>query len=660
MYLVAANTDDFSRTASVAVEDGETVCFGRRPREQGAHDHRLRISWNDRFVSRNHCLARREGDELVVERMSALAGRSKPNAFHTNVLPRNREELEEPLRLAPGGSLAIGSQGKTSLYWLAREEDIEEQERLYGALSEEDTDEFLESLSPQQDYDAVEMLDDYSLRLQLKLIQQDLPEQVLSGWSNEEELLMRASVFLENALPGQKGVTAAFIAVEAEADAHPRDRSGRAEGPDAEGGQEPPRRVDFELLNPDPLSRADFRPSRTLLGQLNLHAPKPTDIHIWTSREQGNLFTSESLGDQIDWIAAVPVALLDESATVYRDPKGRPVYLYVETRQASERSAASFIPFLRLVSSIVASLISAREEQRAQDRISTYFSPGLRKVMRSQDQSRLDPAMVDCTIMFADRRGHSRVLEMAKSDEDILDRLEENQRVVGIITEEVFYKKGVITDFAGDGALGLWGWPDLGGSSREHALNAVQAAENIVRNLADWAEYEEEHSRKMAAVRIGIATGRLAVGKTGPSQQWHISVFGSVANLGARLERIAKEFRVPVLISDETYCRIEGYHDWRFRKLGYVRPLGFEESYPIYEMILPREIGGSGATPGDVKLYEQALVPFASREWDECIQMLEVLSEDDAPARWLMSKAQSFRKNPPPEGWAGEVRSLSK
>ena len=85
-----------------------------------------------------------------------------------------------------------------------------------------------------------------------------------------------------------------------------------------------------------------------------------------------------------------------------------------------------------------------------QDQLAAYFSPGLRKILRVRDQAELEPAMIDCTVMFADRRGHSRLLELAKSDEEILDRLDENQKVVGLITEEVFQSSGVITDFAGD------------------------------------------------------------------------------------------------------------------------------------------------------------------------------------------------------------------
>jgi len=604
MFLVAVNSDDFSQSVSRPITGSERVFFGRNPQPDMRDGPAtiLQITWNDRFVSRNHGFVQRDGDDLIVTRLPPIEGRSRPNALYTGTPPPSREIRKEPVRVAPGDSFAIGARGNTLVFWLERISDLPAHIVCFRELVEKQKENFTRSPERQQSYDQVEQLDEYSLRLQLKLLQQELPEQVLSGWTGDEELFARAAAFLENALPGQKGVTAAFLALE------------------------PTRESGYELLNPDPLARADFRPSRTLISQLNRERPDPTNIHVWTSREDHRIFTAESLAEGIDWVATVPVSLLDEEAEIYRDSGRRPVYLYVETRQGSETAAAAFIPFLRLICSLVASLLTAREEQRIQDRLSTYFSPSLRRLMRTGDQSRLEPAMVDCTVVFADRRGHSRVLEMAKSDEQILDRLRENQDI----------------------------------SESRHALHSVEAAEAIIARLAHLSQYEEEFAQMMSAVRIGIATGRLAVGKTGPAQQWHISVFGSVANLGARLERIAKEFRLPVLNSDETYCRIEGYGDRRFRKLCFIRPIGFEESYPIYELILPRSSGGSGATPGDVKLYEAALEPFARREWDECIQMLEVLPDDDSPSQWLKEKALIFRKDPPPPGWAGEVQSLSK
>ena len=123
------------------------------------------------------------------------------------------------------------------------------------------------------------------------------------------------------------------------------------------------------MLNRDPTARADFRPSRTLLGQMSISSPTKDDVRVWNSKEDQHVFRVGSLGSEIDWVAIIPVAAMDEKAEVHRDEVGRPVYQYVVVRQATEASAASFVPFLRLIASLTASLLHARQEQRVQDRM---------------------------------------------------------------------------------------------------------------------------------------------------------------------------------------------------------------------------------------------------------------------------------------------------
>ncbi|MEO0416079.1 MAG: adenylate/guanylate cyclase domain-containing protein, partial [Verrucomicrobiota bacterium] len=555
-----------------------------------------------------------------------------------NRAPNLRSKLEEPVRLKYGHSVVIGATGDTALYWLEEPEDLQPHLDAYRESFEQEKQHFAATATRAQSYDEVEELDDYSLRFQLKLLQQQLPEQVLSGWTNRTELYTRAASFIENSLPGQKGVTAAFVAI----------------GRDYEG------ELVFHRLNPDAADRADFRPSKTLLKELDPNG-KPTAIRIWTSREHSETFGTSSLSGKVDWVSAIPVAMLDEQGAIHRDrDRGWPVYLYVETRHATETAAAAFIPFLRLISALVAGLLSARDQQRIQDRMAAFFSPNLRSLMRDTSQSDLEPSMVDCTVMFADRRGSSRLLEAAKTDDQILDRLHENQEVVGLLTENIFDQHGLITDFAGDGVLGLWGWPQFHEDADAHAENALRSAVSIIENLADRVEFEDEIGRHMSAVRLGISTGRMAVGKTGPSQQWHISVFGVVANLGSRLERIAKDFKVPVLVSSETYERTKHLEEFEFRKLCLIRPVGFDEGYPIYELVLPKHLGGSGADPASVARYEKAHEHFLNKEWDKCIQLLDTLSADDEPSSILRERTERHRNLPPHDNWDGVFISVSK
>jgi class 3 adenylate cyclase len=638
MILVAEFLDDRSRRVVVEVAD-RAIKIGRSPACDETDAEPLRISWNDRLVNRDHSIARRDGDHLIVERLPASPGRNEPNRMYRRFASGQRELLEDPLRMAAGDSFVIGRQGRTAIHWLHSVADLKLNQQLPQAESQ--------SREADAEPDELSVLNDYTLRLQLRLLQRELPEQVLSGWTDERDLLIRAAAFLHQALPGQRGVSAAFLAVEPEV------------GPDGS---------EFELLSPDPNIRADFQPSRALLGLLG----NTSEAQVWTPQSHPDDFArSAALNRPIEWIAAVPVCAVEDDASVYRDSKHRPVWLYVETVQStSNASGEAFIPFLRLIVAMVASLLSAREKQRIQDQMSAYFSPALREKMRGGDQRALEPAMTDCTVIFVDRRGSSKVMETARSDEEILDQLRDNQDIVGEITQTVFDHNGVITDFSGDGVLALWGWPPDVESRGQHARLAVQAAADIAKRLENRAEFDASKGKRISAIRIGVSTGRIAVGKTGPAQQMHLSVFGSVVNLGARLERIAKDFHIPVLVSGETVDRLNldtdtdeadaAASDLRFRRLCYIKPAGFEESYPVHELILPAAAGGSGIGKSDSRKYEQALKAFVERRWSKAQALLKALPANDRPSVWLAKKVNRFARKPPPQSWKGEIESLTK
>ncbi len=634
MVLVAVFLEDPSQWAAVEVPTDAPVKIGRQP-EVMEGEVALRIPWRDRVVNRNHSRAWLEGAVLRVERQKALENRSEPNRFYSNLPHSERKALPEPLTLNLGDSFSIGAHGRTAFFWLASEDDLKKvmsELHPFGGLPKERTSQTHQSMVPALNYDQVDRLDDYSLRLQLKLLQQELPNKVLSGWTTEEELLTRAADFLKTALPGQRGVSVAFLAVDPSED------------------------MPFEILNQDPSARADFRVSQTLLGQINLQAPSSQDAYLWNASDPDAPSVSESsILRQLDWVAILPITSLDPDSDVYRDRQGRFVFLYVEVRQANSSSANAFVPFLRLIGSVVSSLISARERQRIQDQLSNHFSPALRKILHAGDVGELKPTLADCTVLFCDRRGASRGMESAETDEEILEELRRNQDIVGEISATVFEHDGVITDFAGDGVLALWGWPV---ASSDHATRAATTAESIALRLASRVE-PSSNGLPVSAIRMGISTGRIAVGDTGPIQQVHISVFGNVVNFGARLESLGKQFQVPALLSEDTMelMRSSGK---AVRRLCYLRPAGFSRSYPIYELVLPQSVGGSGATAEQIAAYEAALEAFVQREWDTCLEILQQLPNSDGPAHWLREQSDFFRIHDPGEGWQGEIASLSK
>lgn len=631
MVLVAVFLEDVSQTVRLNLDDGGSVILGRHP-EATEDCGVFQIPWLDRIVSRNHALIHRTGDQITLQRLPPLPGRVTPNGFYDLGPAGDRELLRDPVILEPGEGVCVGNRGQTALFWLAGEEDLAaHREELQQARRRVPSQPLSGPGSVKGGTNQVDELDEYSVRFQLQLLQQELPEKILLGWSDAEELMTKAAGFLQASLPGQRRVSAAFLAFD------------------------PPDYTGYHILNQDPSGTADFLVHPGLIERINRESPQAEDVYIWSAAARKKGGPDTVLLNQSAWVIVLPLAAMGEGREIFHDRQGRPVFLYVAARKAEGPAAKSLVPFVRLISSLVASLLSAREKQRIRDSFSAHFSPALRRLLEGGDPSALQPTLAECTVLFCDRRGTSRLMEKASSDEEVIALLRENQVIMTEISSTVFDHDGVITDFAGDGVLALWGWPV---ASTDHGLQAVQTAAAIAERLSPFVE-DLPTGRKVACIRMGISTGRIAVGNTGPVQQVHLSVFGSAVNFGSRLEALAKQFRVPALLSDAT-CQLMRHSGQPVRKLCFLRPAGFDRSYPVYELVLPRHTGGSEAGPDEIAVYESALDRFVQRQWDGCIDLLSCLPGHDGPARWLRQQAAFFSRNDPGPGWQGEMVSQLK
>ncbi len=557
LYLVAVNLEEPTGNGGGPGRHRAALRIGRKPESlDGESVDLLRVTWDDRLVSRNHCEAvRDEDDHLTIRRLPAPSrtGHAEPPPFQ-----RRNERTPSPRRAGrapPRGSFVFGAEATPPCIGSSPSPTSRAS---WIAITRSATARRRPTKTPRQcnppGYDEVEQLDEYSLRLQLKLLQRSWPQQVLSGWTDEEDLFTRAAVFLEKRPAGTKRRHRRL---------HRRGK-GRPTGSSS--------RFSIPIPSPAPT----FRPSRTLLKPHPAHQAQSGRHPHLASKDNNRVFSAETSGqDRLGHDhPGGPPRRIGRDLPRRAAPPRLPL-----TRDAPGlgHRAAAFVPFIRLIGSLVASLLSARADQKMQDQMAAYFPPGLRKILASADQSN------------SSRDGglHRHVATAGHSATSSWRRATRNPRAPRGEPEgrRSHHRGGLpqprrrhrLRRRRRARALGL---ANFGARTRTTpSSRSRRPRPSFRRPRPPRAIRGGAENRHMAAVRIGISTGRIAVGKTGPSQQWHISVFGSVANLGARLERIAKEFRVPVLISDETYRRIKGHGNRSFRQLCLIRPAGFAESY---------------------------------------------------------------------------------
>ena len=157
------------------------------------------------------------------------------------------------------------------------------------------------------------------------------------------------------------------------------------------------------------------------------------------------------------------------------------------------------------------------------------------------------------TILFMDFRGYTTLAEKMEP-QALLDWL---NAYLGAMAQLVIEHGGVIDDYAGDALKANFGVPLVRGSEREigrDALNAVNCALAMERELDRLNRYHEERQLPGVGMRIGIYTGPVVAGSVGTAQRLKYTTVGDTVNVAARLESFERERTEAV--SGRLTCRI--------------------------------------------------------------------------------------------------------
>lgn len=163
----------------------------------------------------------------------------------------------------------------------------------------------------------------------------------------------------------------------------------------------------------------------------------------------------------------------------------------------------------------------------------------------------------DLTVMFADVKGSMQLARQLDAEEwhEILDRF------FAILTEGVHRFEGTVNQYTGDGIMALFGAPI---AHEDHAQRACYAALDIRQKLGVYADQLRIERGVSFALRIGLNSGEVVVGKIGDDLRMDYTAQGHTVGLAQRIEQLAEPGRV--YLSESTQHLVEGY--FRLRSLG--------------------------------------------------------------------------------------------
>jgi adenylate cyclase len=154
----------------------------------------------------------------------------------------------------------------------------------------------------------------------------------------------------------------------------------------------------------------------------------------------------------------------------------------------------------------------------------------------------------EIAILFADIRGFTALAE-SRLPYDVVFILNRYFTAVGGAVENA---GGRVDKFIGDGIMALFG---IDGDAATGCRQALLAARSISRRLVELNAALAAEIGAPLRIGIGIHVGPVIVGEMGYGSAAQITAIGDAVNTASRLEGLAKEHAVELVLSEDTAAR---------------------------------------------------------------------------------------------------------
>jgi adenylate cyclase len=278
-------------------------------------------------------------------------------------------------------------------------------------------------------------------------------------------------------------------------------------------------------------------------------------------------------------------------------------------------SALMLLVSLYLLHSLYGYFVQTRREQHLAQLFGRYVPRELvAEMSRRPGSYALGGESRTMTVLFSDIQDFTTISE--NLDPHQLTQL--MQFVLTPLTQVIHAQRGTVDKYIGDAIMAFWGAPL---PDPDHARHAVQAALGMKARLE--ALTPELHARGWPSlkIRIGVNSGLMNVGNMGSEFRMAYTVLGDAVNLAARLEGVAKQYGVTIVMSETTRAAVP---EMPCRELDRVRVKGRTEPVTLFEPL------GSGDVLTDARReeqveYDRALAAWRAGDWIQADRLFEAL-----------------------------------
>jgi two-component system sensor histidine kinase ChiS len=259
------------------------------------------------------------------------------------------------------------------------------------------------------------------------------------------------------------------------------------------------------------------------------------------------------------------------------------------------------------------------------------------------DVSLGDQIEKEMTILFSDVRGFTSLSEMMTPQENF-DFI---NAYLGQMEPVIHQYQGIIDKYIGDAIMALF---------PSSADDAVKGAIAMLKNLTKYNKLLRRASFQTMKIGIGLHTGWLMLGTVGGQRRMDSTVISDAVNLASRIEGMTKIYGVTLLISEETYTRLQDPSQYAIRPIDRVKVKGKSKAVTVYEVF-----DGDAPSIQEMKMktgddFKQGLTYYRQRQFSQainCFQQILQSHTDDKVVQVYLKRCEHFQKCGIPDNWDG-------
>ncbi|MCE1247806.1 MAG: adenylate/guanylate cyclase domain-containing protein [Firmicutes bacterium] len=224
---------------------------------------------------------------------------------------------------------------------------------------------------------------------------------------------------------------------------------------------------------------------------------------------------------------------------------------------------------------LITRIIKEEHEKYTIDRLfGQYVSPEVKDKIVSEKIGLVGEKKC-MVILMSDIRQFSTISETMEPDALVEQLNEYLEKMVACIS----LKGGVVDKFIGDAVLATFG----GMMELENpGQSAVEAALLMQNELEVLNKKWSSEGKKPFRTGVGIHFGCVVQGSIGSSDRREFTIIGDPVNTVARMESLTKDYKTPVIISDEVFEMLSTEKKAEFSDLGETEIRGKSRSLHIY------------------------------------------------------------------------------